>query len=345
MSQNSTTPVVLDCSDSPLSVTGNVIGIITFVYAVFITFLYRSKALVRAKDETTRFYTRANRVYNALLEAQRRIEAYFTVFDLTMNKEIKSLLEDAEYWSLQYKPDRREDGLVAKGTYLIKKEDMARVLEGMLETQARLDGTYQVLLNSMIVNEIREQRAAFEVQTRSLSEQKTMIAHIMGALDLKPPVYSALVDSNAEYEHPQKRAYVDMSEIYLKPSEVGLAEGKEDRDDKEGEDRDEREQPSQMFQGLQPERPPVCNCGQSDTPDSSGNPRICSNAYGEPYFDVDEGLWKKPSPPGTKVYFDPERGSWMKREFGEWFPVPGRIVGSKHASRFSRFMRMLKREG
>ncbi|KAJ5727360.1 hypothetical protein N7493_005180 [Penicillium malachiteum] len=236
MSQNSTTPVVLDCSDSPLSVTGNVIGIITFVYAVFIPFLYRSKTLVRAKDETRRFYTRANRVYHSLVEAQKRIEAYFTVFDLTMNKEIRSLLEDAKYWSLQYKPDRHEDGLVAKGTYLLKKEDMARVLEGMLETQARLDGTYQV-------------------------------------------------DLNAKYELPQKRAYVDMSEIYLNPSEVGWTEDKEDKEEKEGEDRGDRgdiEEPSQMFQGPEPERPPVCDCGQSDTPDSNGNPRICSDAYGEP---------------------------------------------------------------
>ncbi|KAJ5717697.1 hypothetical protein N7488_003343 [Penicillium malachiteum] len=119
----------------------------------------------------------------------------------------------------------------------------------------------------MIINEIREQRAAFGVQTRNLSEQETTIS------------------------------YVDMSEIYLNPSEVGETE---DKEGKQGEDREDREEPSQIFQGLQPERPPVCDCGQSDTPDLNGNPRICSDAYGEPYFDPDEGLWKRPSPPGTK---------------------------------------------
>ncbi|KAJ6028459.1 hypothetical protein N7540_004035 [Penicillium herquei] len=310
MSQNLTTPVALDCSDSPLSITGNVIGIITFVYAVFITFLYRSKALVRSKDETRRFYTRATRVYNSLVEAHKRIEAYFSVFDLPLNKEIGSLLEDARYWSLQYKPDQREDGIVGKGTYLLKREDMARVLE---------------------VNEIREQKAAFEVQTRSLSEQRTMITHIMGALNLEPPVYAGSVDSNAKYEPLQKRPFVDMSEIYLQPSEIGWKEDKKDR-----------EQPSQLSESLQSQRPPVCGCGKSNTPDSSGNPRICSDAYGESYFDPEEGLWKKPSPPGTKVYFDPERGSWIMSEYGEWFPVPGRIIGSPSVSIFSRFKRMLK---
>ncbi|KAJ5720902.1 uncharacterized protein N7483_008836 [Penicillium malachiteum] len=161
---------------------------------------------------------------------------------------------------------------------------MARVLEGMLETQARLDGTYQVLLSSMIINEIREQKAAFEVQTRSFSEQRTMIAHIMAALDLKPPVYSTSVDLNAKYEPPQKGAYVDISEIYLQPSEMGRKEDKKD-----GEDGEDREQPSQMSESLQSQRPPVCGCGGSNARDASDNHRVCSDAYGESYFDPEEG--------------------------------------------------------
>jgi hypothetical protein len=107
VSHNSTTSPVLDCSDSPLSITGNVIGILTFAYAIFLTLLCRSKALVKAKDESKRFYIRAERLYSSLVEAQKRLEAYSSTLDLSMNAEIGLLLEDARYWAFQYKQGLR----------------------------------------------------------------------------------------------------------------------------------------------------------------------------------------------------------------------------------------------
>jgi hypothetical protein len=162
MSHNPSSPV-LDCSDSRLSMTGNVIGILTFAYAIFITLLYRSKTLIKAKDESKRFYIRAERVYRSLIEAQKRLEAYFSTLDLSINPEIGLLLEDARYWAFQYKQglrsqpgykptteeteaEKRREAM-AKGYYLVMKEDMDKVVDGMLQTRATLDGTYQVLLN------------------------------------------------------------------------------------------------------------------------------------------------------------------------------------------------------
>jgi hypothetical protein len=49
---------------------------------------------------------------------------------------------------------------------------------------------------------------------------------------------------------------------------------------------------------------------------------MCSCSNGEAYFDLEEGLWLKPSPPGTTDYFDEDTGEWMRREFGPWFTMP-----------------------
>jgi hypothetical protein len=103
------------------------------------------------------------------------------------------------------------------------KEDMDKVVEGMLQTRATLDGTYQVLLNrcvlmenlrhqdyqltncfiSMIVDEIREQKTVFEVQSQSLSKQRAMITNIMGALNLELPLDSTSKDSTSVDSTPK----------------------------------------------------------------------------------------------------------------------------------------------
>jgi hypothetical protein len=45
------------------------------------------------------------------------------------------------------KAEKRRKAIAMKGSYLFMQEDMDKVVEGMLQTRATLDGTYQVLLN------------------------------------------------------------------------------------------------------------------------------------------------------------------------------------------------------
>ena len=50
-------------------------------------------------------------MHSSLVEAQKRLEAYFSTLDLSMNAEIGLLLEDARYWAFQYKQGlRRKQG-------------------------------------------------------------------------------------------------------------------------------------------------------------------------------------------------------------------------------------------
>lgn len=304
------------------------------------------------------------------MEAQKRLEAYFSTLDLSINPEIGLLLEDASYWDFQYKQglqrkpgyeiteeekikaENRRKAFAMRGSYLLMKEDMKKVVEGMLQTRATLDGTYQVLLNrcdlmetlrrqhyrltncfiSMIVDEIREQRTMFEIQSQSLSKQRAMITHIMGALNLKLPVDSTSKDStsvgpNPKAELPLMQISVDMSEMYLRP----LGEEDEDR-------------PCQKVRNaLRHGRPPVCVCCQSHTSNQSGNPHICSDSSGEAYFDLEEGLWLKPCPPGTKVYFDQDEGIWLIRQpAGPSFPIKG-YIGLPFMLRLKRTFGLRKR--
>ena len=158
--------------------------------------------------------------------------------------------------------------------------------------------------------------------------QKAMIINIMGALNLELPEDSTSMDSTPKPELSQKKISINMSEMYLQPS------GKKDK-----------KRPSQrVIEALRSKRPPLCGCGQSHTSDQSGNPCMCSESFGEAYFDLEEWLWLKPSPPGTKVYFDEDTGRWLRHgprgTVGPSFPVPGKITSNPLGS---PFMSRLKR--
>lgn len=169
MSQSASDQTVLDCADSPLSVAGNVIGVLTLAYAVIITLIYRTKTLVKAKDESKRFYKRAEGAHSSLLEAKRRLDIYFSTVDLQMSQEIELLFKDFDYWDYQYKnalqdkpgyhrtqeeeaAENRQREMRQKSHFMFQREDMTSVVEGMLQTRATLDGTYQVLLNRCALN-------------------------------------------------------------------------------------------------------------------------------------------------------------------------------------------------
>ncbi|KAE8386955.1 hypothetical protein BDV23DRAFT_162271 [Aspergillus alliaceus] len=117
-----------------------------------------------------------------------------------------------------------------------------------------------------------------------------MITHIMDALNLQTQVDSTLPPT----ELSQKKISVDMSEMYLRPTVEG-----------------NKAQPSQMFRKTLGQ-PPVCACGQQHT-NWNDNSCICSDSYGEAYFDLEEGLWVKSSPSGTEVHFDEDSGRWFER--------------------------------
>ena len=60
---------ILSYADSPLSITGNVIRILIFAYAIPITLGYRTKQLATTKEEMELFLQRASGEIEALLAA------------------------------------------------------------------------------------------------------------------------------------------------------------------------------------------------------------------------------------------------------------------------------------
>lgn len=337
MPQSPSDQAVLDCSDSPLSVAGNVIGVLTLAYAVLITVIYRTRTLVKAKDESKKFYKRAERAHSALIESKRRLDIYFSTVDLQMSQEIELLFKDFNYWDYQYKKglqtkpgyhrtheeeeaDNHRRAMRQKGLFLLQREDMTTVVEGMLQTRATLDGTYQVLLNrcvlslnvvrndsrlilltaSMIIDEIREQRAGLETQSRAISKQTTMLTEIIGAFNLVPPSDEMQVFESTGRGIASKSSPVDMLEMYLRPFGA-LGEVRQS----------ERHRATRLEYGP----PPSCEHDHSHKKDHGRKPLICSESYGKAYFDLEKALWLRPSSPGTQVYFDAEKGKWMKSTF------------------------------
>jgi len=97
---------VIDCTDRPLSITGNVIGILTLAYAILITFVYCAKDLATAKDEMKIFNERTWRAQRSLVGARERLRTYFTTLRLPISQDIEILLTDAESWLLKYRKYR-----------------------------------------------------------------------------------------------------------------------------------------------------------------------------------------------------------------------------------------------
>lgn len=152
----------------------------------------------------------------------------------------------------------------------------------------------------MIIDEIREQRACFETQLRAISKQTTTLTQKMSDLNTVPPSDPVQSPAPVGGENATKMGPVDMLEMYLRP--LGAL----------GPDR-----PSERLKETfrQYGRRPPCEHDHSSEVDQSEKSSICCESCGKAYFDLEKGLWLRPSSPGSQVYFAAEQGKWVKSTF------------------------------
>lgn len=142
-------------TDSPLSITANVISILTFAYAVFITLFYRSKQLASANEESKLFLQRASNELEAFLAARDRVEKHRPVFPGSFSSSIKLYLDGThntvEQFENQFKSVKglggRQKSIFDGSRFLYTKEDLTATLGMMTRMRSNLDGMYHVLIN------------------------------------------------------------------------------------------------------------------------------------------------------------------------------------------------------
>lgn len=98
MASNSICEAVLSCGDSALSITGSLIGILTFAYALIITVLYRTRALENADQDIQYFGRHIEREIRSFRSSIKWLQSLYEADDKPLGvwDAASSLIQEAE---------------------------------------------------------------------------------------------------------------------------------------------------------------------------------------------------------------------------------------------------------
>ncbi|OQD98391.1 hypothetical protein PENSOL_c009G07929 [Penicillium solitum] len=162
MAWNSSCQPVLSCEDSPLAITGSLIGIITLAYAIIITVLYRTQELGNANEDIKRIGGQIRREYISLDSLHKWIRDLHGTTE--MSHEIYYLAE----------------ALVKEA----RKTEIQKDLDDILRIRSSLEAICQELANRVMLHKVQKQSEMFEGYRASLKNQKAMLRRVMDALHL-----------------------------------------------------------------------------------------------------------------------------------------------------------------
>lgn len=158
MAWNSSCQPVLSCEDSPLAITGSLIGIITLAYAIIITVLYRTQELGNANEDIKRIGGQIRREYISLDSLHKWIrdlhgttemshEIYYLAEALV--KEARKVFEDSVklLGPSVHRDSRMWKLLVERGRFLSRKTEIQKDLDDILRIRSSLEAICQELAN------------------------------------------------------------------------------------------------------------------------------------------------------------------------------------------------------
>jgi hypothetical protein len=165
---------VLSCADSPLSVTGNIIGILTLVYAVILTLYLYASQLADVEDDVRRFshdletetqwvgstiHKLEDKFGDIPQESRDRLENTLNQFKKLVN-ESEALLAplllapfyyQSESTSFYQRSERSKWSLlVMRGRFIAKKAEMEAMLKRVADMRGNVDGIYNALIQRYV---------------------------------------------------------------------------------------------------------------------------------------------------------------------------------------------------
>lgn len=156
MASNSTCEAILSCGDSALSITGSLIGILTFAYALIITVLYRTRALGNADQDIQYFGRQIEREIRSFRSSIKWLQSLHEADDkpLEVWDAASSLIQEAERIFQEaeklFRPTM--DGkypkwrlLLEKGRFLSRKTEIQKYLGDILQIRSNLEAKSQEL--------------------------------------------------------------------------------------------------------------------------------------------------------------------------------------------------------
>ncbi|KAJ6017181.1 hypothetical protein N7451_000560 [Penicillium sp. IBT 35674x] len=197
MASNSNCEAVLSCGDSALSITGNIIGILTFSYALIITVLYRTRALGNADQDIQYFGRQIEREIRSFKSSIKWMQSLHEADDKPLEiwdaasslvQEAEGMLQEAERIFQEseklFRPTM--DGnypkwrlLFEKGRFLSRKTEIQKYLGDILQIRSIVEGKSQEL-----ASRVQRQSEAFDNHLAIMEHQKAMLRRVMNSLHL-----------------------------------------------------------------------------------------------------------------------------------------------------------------
>lgn len=158
IASNSSCQPVLSCADSPLSITGNVVGILTLAYAIIITVLYRLQELRNADQDSRRIFRELEKEFVSqestinwmkdLLKDKSPSSQLETVVRRS-KLEVNTILTESSKLLADYTdPEPRNWRLLLeRGRFVTRKAEFQQHLDDMLRVRLNLEALSQDLTN------------------------------------------------------------------------------------------------------------------------------------------------------------------------------------------------------
>lgn len=161
MAQNSTYAQMISCADSPLSITGNIIGILTLAYAIVITLLYYCYQLSKSTSDLRCYIDSVRDELNSLESALDRLIPYIDRLPKHLADRVSSDVANVKIFYAEYNSDLeflREHGgsssrsrLVRGGLFIAKKNELAERQGKATQMRIKLDGIYNAVIQRLVL--------------------------------------------------------------------------------------------------------------------------------------------------------------------------------------------------
>lgn len=160
MAQNSTYAQTFSCADSPLSITGNIIGILTLAYAIIITLLYYCYQLSKSTSDLRCYIDSANDEFKSLGSAVDRLIPYIDRLPSHLAGRVNLAVAEARKFYLDFDSSlaffRHENSssrsqLVRGGLFIAMKNELAERQGKATQMRITLEGIYNAVIQRSVL--------------------------------------------------------------------------------------------------------------------------------------------------------------------------------------------------
>lgn len=222
MSGNNTCVTELSCADSPLSTTGNIIGILTLAYAILVTIVFQANALANVDKEIKELGPRLEAEYESLKRTSELFREFQDRFPEPITSKVDFTTKHAasiithhaftillpEAYGYRWVPWSLRR-LFRRNTFLINKRKLNSALGTAIEKRLEIEGMCSSALNRLVdfvfqtiimlqisslfevfrlvIEEIDTQNSMICQQHDMIRAQNLVLEQIMDALQLNHP--------------------------------------------------------------------------------------------------------------------------------------------------------------